>query len=127
MMLFLQIFSISAQNMNGPVTEPLPYQDVEFPEWAHEMRRFEVILFGSFPITYVLTSMVYELTSLAGSEINSGFSLPSSGGQDGLKIMLISSVSLSAAIALADLIVDKVQKNKYRNEDAESSYPVKEE
>lgn len=105
--------------MNGPVTEPLPYQDVEFPDWAHDVRRFEVILFGSFPLTYILTSLAYEVTMYAGSGFNSEFSLASQKSQNDLKILLITSASLSGAIAIADLIIGKTKKNRSRNQSRE--------
>lgn len=119
--------ALPAQEINGPVTEPLPYQDVEFPQWAHDMRRFEVIMFGSFPITYILTSMVFDVSSLAGNGFNSGFSLGTEKDQDDLKLLLITSASLSGAIAVADLIIGKIKKKNARNRVPEDTDYLEEE
>jgi hypothetical protein len=118
---------LSPQEMNGPVTEPLPYQEVEFPVWAHDMRRFEVILFGSFPLTYILTSLVYEVTSYAGTGFNSEFSLASEKKQDDLKYLLVTSAALSGAVAVADLIIGKIKKKRTRNQAQEYPEFVEEE
>lgn len=112
--------------MNGPLTEPLPYKDVEFPQWAHDVRRYEVIMFGSFPLTYILTSLIYEGVKLASGGNENGFSLYSDKSQDELKILLISSASLSVGIATADLIIGKVKKKKQRNLEY-AEIPVEEE
>jgi len=115
LILILHTLTLSAQEFKGPVTtDPLPYQDVEFPQWAHDMRRFEVIFFGSFPITYILSSFVFDMTALAGNGSNSGSSSASVKSQNDLKLLLISSVSISGVIAVADLIIGKVKKNRNR-------------
>lgn len=95
--------------------EPLPYQDIEFPQWAHDVRRYEVIMFGSFPLTYILSSLVYEGVNLATGSNEEGFSIYSDKNQDDLAILLISSASISVAIATADLIIGKIKKKKQRN------------
>jgi len=35
-----------------------PYSDDEFPKWSLNLRRGEVIFFGSLPIAYAMTSLV---------------------------------------------------------------------
>lgn len=127
LILIFQTLNLSAVDFEGPVTEPLPYQDVEFPQWAHDMRRFEVIMFGAFPITYILSSLVYDVTSLAGSGFNSGFSLTTEKGQDDLEFLLLTSASLSVGIAVADLIIGKVKKRQARNLISENTYSQDEE
>ncbi|QEN07725.1 hypothetical protein EXM22_06875 [Oceanispirochaeta crateris] len=120
-LLLIQAAVLPSQEMNGPLTEPLPYQDVEFPEWAHDARRFEVILFGSFPLTYIMSSLVYEVATYAGTGFNSEFSLASEKKQDELKFLLITSAALSGVIAVGDLIIAKIIKNQSRNQ--ENEYP----
>jgi hypothetical protein len=112
--------------MNGPLKEPLPYQEIEFPQWAHDVRRYEVIMFGSFPLTYILSSLVYEGVKLASGGSEDGFSLYSEKSQDDIKILLISSASISVGIATADLIIGKVKKKKQRNLEY-TEIPVEEE
>jgi hypothetical protein len=35
-----------------------PYSDDEFPKWSLDLRRGEIIFFGSLPIAYALTNLV---------------------------------------------------------------------
>jgi len=35
-----------------------PYSDDEFPKWSLDLRRGEIIFFGSLPIAYAMTSLV---------------------------------------------------------------------
>jgi len=35
-----------------------PYSDDEFPKWTLDLRRGEIIFFGSLPLTYAMTSFV---------------------------------------------------------------------
>ena len=115
--LFCQGLFAQEQEINGPLKEPLPYQDVEFPQWAHDVRRYEVIMFGSFPLTYILSSLVYETVNLISTNGSEDFSLYSDKSQDDIKILLISSASVSVAIATADLIIGKIKKNKQRKQE----------
>ena len=35
-----------------------PYSDDEFPKWSLDLRRGEIIFFGSLPLTYAMTTIV---------------------------------------------------------------------
>jgi len=88
-----------------------PYAADEFPSWLHEVRRAEVILIGSFPITMLFTSLSYEgiravVNAVKGVETagtqtfgGSEFTAEESRG------ILITGVLLSAAVAVADYIL----------------------
>jgi len=39
---------------------PKEYTHDEFPQWAHDFRRAETIFFGSLPITFLASTLVYE-------------------------------------------------------------------
>lgn len=118
LLIFCQSLFGQAQEINGPLTEPLPYQDVEFPQWAHDLRRYEVIAVGAFPLTYILSSLVYETVNLVNNNGQDEFSLYSQKSQADLKILLISSAAVSVGIATADLIIGKVKKNKQRKDES---------
>jgi hypothetical protein len=40
---------------------PVPYEPDEFPQWALDLRRAEIIAIGAFPITFVLSRLLYDL------------------------------------------------------------------
>lgn len=85
--------------------KPEPYGDNEFPAWSYKLRRFEVILFGSFPITYMLTSLVYDLVLMASVGFNS-LDTPDLNSDQVTWNKLIISGSLSLVIAIIDIIID---------------------
>ena len=50
---------VQAQESAGDEYEP--YREDEFPQWMHDLRRAEVVLIGSFPVTLLLTTLAYEI------------------------------------------------------------------
>ena len=87
-----------------------PYEDDEFPRWMHIARRAEVVFFGSFPITMLLSSLTYEgvrfsyelITQTPGIE-RSSFGNFSPDERNGL---IISGLSFSAIITIIDLVIE---------------------
>ena len=91
-----------------------PYSEDEYPDWLHEVRRAEVILIGSFPLTMLFSSLAYEgfravLNGIEGNQ-TAGNQAFGSGGftPDEAKGILISGVILSVAVAAADFILGKL-------------------
>lgn len=52
--------------------DPIPYDPEEFPLWARDLRRGEIIAFGAFPISLILTNLGYRLGRFAGESISRG-------------------------------------------------------
>ncbi len=100
------------ESFEGPYTDPLPYQDMEFPQWLADARRFEVIFFGSVPLTYILTNLVYDVSIYASHDFESEYRMGTARTQDDIKFMLAASLSLSAGIAMADCILGKVKSSR---------------
>jgi hypothetical protein len=42
-------------------TTPKPYSSSEFPDWANKLRRFEVVSLGTFPVTFLVSSVVFQV------------------------------------------------------------------
>lgn len=53
-------FEVLAQVQN----EPDPYENTfikaDFPQWAKDMRRFDIIAFGSYPLAYFFTNIAFD-------------------------------------------------------------------
>ncbi len=99
--------------MNGPYSrEELPYQDVDFPEWVYDARRFEVIMFGSFPLTYIMSSAGFGVAELIRTDGAAEFSVFNESASGNLKYVLLTAAGLSVGIAVADLIIGKIKKSK---------------
>lgn len=56
-----------AQKAQPAEETPKPYQDEEFAPWMLELRRFEIIAVGAFPIAYLLVGMTYDYAYYLGS------------------------------------------------------------
>jgi hypothetical protein len=110
---------IPAQEFEGPITEPLPYEDVEFPDWAHDVRRFEVIFFGSVPLTYILTNLVYDVSVYGAHNFERDYAIGTQRDQKDIKFMLLTSVSISAGIAVLDYIIGQAKDRKEKRQTAE--------
>ena len=97
-----------SDEFDGPYTEPLPYQEVEFPDWAWDVRRLEVIFFGSVPLTYILTNLVYDVSIYASHDFDNEYRMGTARTQDDIKFMLTTSLYISGGIAITDFILGKV-------------------
>jgi len=99
--------------------EPEPYSDEEFPPWLRKIRRGEVILIGSIPITMLVSNLSVQLYWYAAKDFEEAYSPSIFGGNsqsaytdDEKKMILrntfITAISLSAAIALSDFIIGEI-------------------
>jgi len=71
-----------------------PYSDSEFPKFALDLRRAEIIFFGGIPIVYPLTSLAMNTM-----KVDTNF----------WKTMGIT-CSITAAIVLADYVIGLIEK-----------------
>ncbi len=102
----------------GQSDEYEAYKPEEFPEWAHSLRRFETIFFGSLPFTFLFSSLGFDMYAYSSSGFQQeylplflGTSLEKEEFNRDTRWQKIGvSISLSLVIALVDLIID-TQKN----------------
>ena len=94
----------------APLLEPVPYERSEFPDWAHALRRAEVVAIGSLPLTLFGVRLLYDYTRYIAhgfdAEVQPFPFRPIGGGptlteQEMLGIV-IGAAALSVAIALID-------------------------
>lgn len=108
LLLILSIFSkISAQNTN-----PEPYGKDEFPSWAKDLRRTEIITFGSLPFATLGVTLGYGIIKYAnGSSTSIANPFNKSSSQyslDEQKKILGISCAVSLALGLTDLGVNHI-------------------
>lgn len=95
--------------------EPEPYTEDEFPPWMRKLRRGEIILIGSFPFTFFLSNIGTQLYRYAANDFAQEYSPALIGGgqqtpysdQEKLAV-IVTAVSISAAVALADFIIGEI-------------------
>ena len=98
--------------------EPVPYEDSEFPQWALDLRRFEVISLGSVPFAMIGVTLIY-----GAIEINRGnrSSMPNplnpgDFGEYGQLKVLGMTLLTGVCIATIDLTANKIKKYRQRKE-----------
>lgn len=92
---------------------PTPYKEEEFPLWVHELRRFEILTFGSMPIITMLSFWTYDISRSIkhpGDERyypwpmkKAGVAIPLNTSEQ--KKVFFTAVGVSMGIALTDIVV----------------------
>ena len=105
-----------AESPAGALSDPVPYERSEFPEWAHALRRAEVVAIGSLPLTLFGVRLLYDFTRYAAHgfapEVRP-FPFGPIGGGAGLTEtemlgIVIGAAALSVAIALIDADMHRI-------------------
>ena len=99
--------------------EPEPYAPDEFPEWALDLRRAEIVAFGSLPLTLLASRLLYAIGRFAVVSIASGgldpaylppaFAPPGSvplSRSDNVRIVIAAAL-ISSGVALADFLLGR--------------------
>lgn len=98
---------------------PKPYERDEFPEWAWNVRRGEIVAIGAFPVALILTGISYELGRFAFQAVQDGgvtqdnapFFFSPAGGErfspDERRGLVITSAAISVGIAFIDYILGR--------------------
>jgi hypothetical protein len=98
---------------------PKPYERDEFPEWAWNLRRGEIVAIGAFPVALILTGISYELGRFAFQAVQDGgvtqenapFFFSPGGGErfspDERRGLVITSAAISVGIAMLDYFIGR--------------------
>lgn len=99
--------------------EPAPYEPEEFPQWARDLRRGEIIALGAFPVAMIISGLGYQLgrfayQSAAAGEVRQeyipGFFSPESGPRYNSSErvgLIVSGAIISAGVAVADFVLGR--------------------
>lgn len=91
-----------------------PYKPEEFPEWAHQLRRYETIFFGTIPFSFLFTSLGFDMYAYAINDFDANY-LPLFLGtspekeafsRDTIFPRIAVSISLSMLLAYVDYLLD---------------------
>jgi len=110
LLIFSSCTSVPQTDDNTLSQDPVPYEKEEFPTWARDLRRSEVLYLGALPLVYMLTNLAYDsiMPQILGDEGSAGYSE----GKH-LDNKLIITFSLSGVISVTDYILGKIEQ---RNE-----------
>ena len=119
---FLFSAPLAAQEQEDD-NEPLPYSEEEFDDWLHGVRRFEIVAVGTFPITYLLSVLVYDIGRFVVESIRIGainqqyaplfFAPPNkpSFTNDEQTALLLTAAALAVVVAIVDTILIETARN----------------
>jgi len=113
---------VAAQQAGAGDGEPEEYKEEEFSPFLRNLRRAEIVMFGSFPITLFLTLEVFDIYRYIDHysdpdlyrytpwPIRSADPAPYERRE--IAGILVSAVSASMLIAVADYIIGKAKENR---------------
>jgi hypothetical protein len=108
-----------SENDAAWLEEPAPYEPEEFPTWARDLRRGEIIAFGAFPVAMIVSGIGYQLGRFAYQSVRAGqvqpeyapgFFSPQSGPRynNSERVgLIVSGAIISAGVAVADYILGR--------------------
>lgn len=107
----------SKDNLDNGKAEP--YSEDEFPSWAHDVRRAEIITIGSLPFATLGTTLCYSLARYAHngfefSYVPNPFAKSGAGSFNQTEQITIFATAggISIGIGLADLIIRIIRRRK---------------
>jgi hypothetical protein len=110
------VFTVFSQDSSGTYEA---YQKDEFPEWAHQLRRGEVLFFGSLPFTLFATNIGFDFYNYASNDFNAEYLPLFSPGSGGAPIeererfyRLTAALAGSLLIVCIDYIIGYVRENR---------------
>ncbi len=114
-MLVLVAVTLPGQTVDRPVVpDAEPYEENEFPPWARDLRRAEIVAFGSFPVALLAARLLYGFgrffaASIAAGELSSAYLPPLVAPPGAVPFdrrdnarVLVGAASLSVIIAVVD-------------------------
>jgi hypothetical protein len=126
------VYSQTTESENIRVTtttiEPNLKPKSEFPQWVLDLRRFDIILFGSFPFTYWFASTAMDTYRSSQHNWDSRYApwpAKSAGAinmtNDEYALTLACAAAGSALVALADHIIVRIKRSRAAREAAKLS------
>ncbi len=118
----LTVLTVSLVAQEGE-SEYEPYRDTEFPGWALELRRAEVLFFGSLPFTLLMSNVGFDLFTYVDNGFNAEYLPLFSPGSGGAPIAseervyrIAAALTGSLLIALIDKIIGDIQDDKRKHQ-----------
>jgi hypothetical protein len=119
-LLFTPLFQAAAQNNQASSANPV-FDTTDFPRWALDLRRWDIITFGVFPFSMFLVTFTSDMIRYADNGFDGRYApwpfKPAGGytmtNDEYMRTFLIAA-GLSATIAIVDLIIFNIRRNNER-------------
>jgi len=129
---FTLLFFISLSALCAQASTPDPnmvsseFDTTGFPQWAKDLRRFEIIAFGSFPFAYFFSNFAYNTYRWSNNEWDTRYApwpITSAGGIEQTKDEKIVTLGIAAGgavlIALVDYGIMRYKRSKLERENSQ--------
>lgn len=101
---------------------PEEYDPDEFALWAHDLRRFEVVTVGSFPVTFFATSLIYDFSIYAANDFSPEYGMGTQRSSTDIAVIIGAAAITSLVIATIDLIINVNRREKAESASAGTPY-----
>lgn len=123
--------SFYSQTASQSKVIPESYTKEEFPNWAHQIRRTEIITLGSLPFTTLGVSTVYGLFRYITNSFNPEYipnplaksSSAANLDEDEQKNIVIAAVSVSLIVGIVDLVITLLKNAKEKRNADQTELP----
>lgn len=109
LILFSLVLSLAPRGLFAEETEVSSYDDIKFPQWVRDLRRTEIITFGSLPFVTLWTTVGYSLYEYGELRNPLDKSTDSFTETDQWRVIKISAVTC-IALGLADLTINLISR-----------------
>jgi hypothetical protein len=118
---------LSAQSSSAAAATPNE-DAVAWPQFAKDLRRFDVVTFGLFPFAYLVTSIGYDLMRSAQHGWDSAYypwpvKGSASWGSEDYRNVIIGSAVLSLSVAAIDLVIILIKRRAAEEKEEARSRP----
>lgn len=126
LLLFAAASLVCAQEQSGNI-EPEPYAPEEFPRWARDLRRGEIIALGSFPLVLLFSNVAYDAVRFGRESLRAGewnytyapwfFGPPDKPPltEDERVGVILTAAGISVSVAIVDFIIGRIRDGKNGN------------
>jgi len=104
-LLLAPLSKLHAQSNNITATQDLSFNNSSVPQWARDLRRYEIVAIGTFPFTILFTTIFYDIylryntIGLTGNYYEN---------------VLLISAGASLSLAFVDFIITAAKRNRER-------------
>jgi hypothetical protein len=102
------IFAAPLQAQQLPPSTPLvpeDYNEEEFSDWMKDLRRYEIVTIGSFPITFFAASLLYDFSFYAANDFDPAYAMGSQRDKDDIAVIISTAAAASLLIATVDIFI----------------------
>ncbi|MDF1569738.1 MAG: hypothetical protein RQ801_03525 [Spirochaetaceae bacterium] len=102
------IIAVPLHGQQLPPSDPLvpeDYNQEEFSDWMKDLRRYEIVTIGSFPITFFAASLLYDFSFYAANDFDPAYTMGSQRDKDDIAVIISTAAAASLLIATVDIFI----------------------